>query len=197
MSRRQPFEQPSSQPDIPPRPGHHRRSPNNPSTRSTSRRTQATVPGCLSYYPLFYCITPWCTRVHLCTYSSTMVHVYSNTRLPLRREVAVRRRKPPSRARSRGTGRPSRTCHQPPHQVRGAGLRIIRLDGPHSAEAGQRVGAAGFARFAGGPAPDTRSRRKIQYWNSVCPSPRTWMMGGHPSVVKIQLDGRSCVVHKL
>ena len=36
------------------------------------------------------------------------------------------------------------TAHQPPHQVRGAGLRIVRVDGPHSAEAGQRVGAVGF-----------------------------------------------------
>jgi hypothetical protein len=26
------------------------------------------------------------------------------------------------------------TAHQPRHQVRGAGLRIVRLDGPHSAE---------------------------------------------------------------
>ncbi len=44
------------------------------------------------------------------------------------------------------------TAHQPPHQVRGAGLRIVKLDGLYSAEAGQQVGAAGFATFG----PDRR-----------------------------------------
>ncbi len=46
---------------------------------------------------------------------------------------------------AQGGPRGCATAHQPPHQVRGAGLRIVRVDGPHSAEVGQRVGATGFA----------------------------------------------------
>ena len=92
------------------------------------------------------------------------------------------------------------TAHQPPHQVRGAGLRIVRLDGPHSAEAGQRVGAAGFATF--GPQPALvagrvqRQTRAVQRWNLAflilrcwarhfwCPSPRTLMLRCRPLVVE-------------
>ncbi len=87
--------------------------------------------------------------------------------------------------RARGTGRPSRTtCNRSPpapaapHQVRGAGLRIvIRVDGgSHSASIRSAFGRSGLAsrrpalvRWQG-PAPDSPSLpSEIQYWNSVFP----------------------------
>jgi hypothetical protein len=103
-----------------------------------------------------------------------------------------------------GGPRARATAHQPPHQVRGDGFRIVRVDGPHSAEAGQRVGAAVLGpdrrRSSAGSSTRHELSSEIQYCNtgtrfpSSCgwarhPSPRTWMMGGRPSAVEKRVGG--------
>ena len=72
------------------------------------------------------------------------------------------------------------TAHQPPHQVRGAGIRIVRVDGLHSAEASQHVGAAGLAAF--GPRPALVARRVQHQTRAVQRDPILEFGFPHPAV---------------